>query len=227
MNVCDLIDNVPDVDDSQAVSDWFVKVRDFAKVHGLSEIYACADKAFGLSYNQLRRVEYRTKLLSLLKSVDLEADSVMRSLKEYDVFVSYAKVDSRFVNRLYSALDKLRISIFRDKESIGWGDDWRQCIERGLTYCEFGIVVLSDNFLGRDWPEKEVDTLLSRQNASGDKLILPLVLGSSVKDICNRYPKLEHLQMLSAEDVSVKDIALGFAAILIKRYKQCLRDGDV
>ena len=54
------------------------------------------------------------------------------------------------------------------------GDSLRRQIDGGLARCRFGVVILSPKFFARDWPQKELDGLVARENASGEKAILPV-----------------------------------------------------
>lgn len=55
-----------------------------------------------------------------------------RTLPEYDVFISHANKDKEdLVEELYQSLKALGISIFYDKESLEWGDKWKDKILDG------------------------------------------------------------------------------------------------
>ena len=140
--------------------------------------------------------------------------------KEYDVFLSHANKDKdSFVRNLKKELEKLGISIFYDEDSLSWGDDWEKRINDALSKCEFAIVILSKNFFGRKWTEKELSSLLDRKNALGQKLILPILHGVSIRTINKKYPQLSSIQAIQTATVSNKDIAVLFANQLIKRLK--------
>ena len=52
-----------------------------------------------------------------------------KTLPEYDVFISHANQDKEeLIEELYQSLQKLGISIFYDKESLEWGDNWKERI---------------------------------------------------------------------------------------------------
>ena len=90
----------------------------------------------------------------------------------YDLFVSHATKDKiPYVNELYKELSKLGVRIFYDKEEISWGDNWKERILNATKQCEFAIIVISQNFFGREWTERELKVFLSRQNKSGQKII--------------------------------------------------------
>ncbi len=55
-----------------------------------------------------------------------------KDLPEYDVFISHANKDKEnLIEELYQSLQKLGISIFYDKESLEWGDNWKERILNG------------------------------------------------------------------------------------------------
>ena len=88
----------------------------------------------------------------------------------YDVFVSHANADKEsYVDKLKTSLDKLKIKIFYDKDTLEWGDDWKKVILEGVSKAEFAIIVISKNFFGREWTEKELNEFLNRQNHNGQK----------------------------------------------------------
>lgn len=140
--------------------------------------------------------------------------------KEYDVFVSHASADKlEYVGELNKMLQHLGISIFYDDESISWGDDWKQKILDGVNKSEFAIVVISDNFFGREWTEIELDEFLTQQNERGQKVVLPLLYKTSIEKMSSNYPGLTSIQCISSGDYDTKDIALLLAKELIRRYK--------
>lgn len=139
---------------------------------------------------------------------------------KYDVFLSHANKDKlTYVNGLYKILRKLGIDIFYDSDIISWGDDWKQVILEGTAQSEFAIIVISNQYFGREWTEKELDEFLHRQNESGQKIILPLLYGITIDEFKNQYPKLESIQSIITSDYTKDGIAILLAKELIKRYK--------
>ena len=123
------------------------------------------------------------------------------------------------VEDLYKSLDKLGIQIFYDKESIEWGDNWKDKILNGVKKAEFAIIVISENFFGREWTEKELKELLSRQNRNGQKLILPILKNITMEQLQQEYPSVADIQAIDSKNNSTDEIALMFAKQLIKRLK--------
>jgi uncharacterized protein YciU (UPF0263 family) len=139
--------------------------------------------------------------------------------KRYDVFLSHASSDKLdYTDSLAVALRKLGIKIFYDTDEIAWGDDWKKDILNGVSQSEFAIVVISKNFFGREWTERELNEFLQMQNESGQKVILPLLHGLSFDDLKQNYPELEFIQSIKT-DKSLEEITILLARELIKRYK--------
>lgn len=140
---------------------------------------------------------------------------------QFDVFVSHANDNkAEFVNALTAGLSRLGISIWYDANILDWGDNWKLQIANGLKKCRFGIVVVSPEFLGREWTEKELNELLQRQNEAGEKVILPLLYKLTISDMKKRYPQLADFQArIIAPNDDVRDIVIDFARILIRALK--------
>jgi len=143
-----------------------------------------------------------------------------RSLPEYDVFISHANIDKRdLIEELYQSLSKLGVSIFYDKESLEWGDNWKERILNGTRKAEFAIIVISDNFFGREWTERELAEFLNRQNRNGQKLILPILHNITIDQLYQKYPTVADLQAIESSKYTCDQIAIMFARQLIKRLK--------
>lgn len=82
------------------------------------------------------------------------------------------------------------------------------------------FIVISENFFGREWTEKELHELLNRQNDSGQKIILPLLHNISIRQLEDKYPKVADIHAISTADHSFDEIAFLFAEQLIKRLKE-------
>lgn len=138
----------------------------------------------------------------------------------YDVFISHASKDKLdYVDNLKNSLDKLRINVFYDKDTIEWGDMWKDKILEGVAKAEFAIIVISENFFGREWTELELNEFLHRQNSNGQKIILPILYNIDDAQLRERYPDVADIQALKGKDHSCDEIALLFAGQLIKRLK--------
>lgn len=140
---------------------------------------------------------------------------------EYDVFVSHANANKQsFVDSLYEQLNRLRIRIWYDSTEIDWGDGLKEKIQEGLSKCRFGIVILSPEFIERKWTNQELTELLTRQNESHEKVILPLLYNLTVDEMKAQYPVLENIKArLVRNDEDAKDVVIDFARVLIRSLK--------
>ncbi len=143
-----------------------------------------------------------------------------KSLPEYDVFISHANKDKAdLVEDLYKSINKLGVTIFYDKESLEWGDNWKNRILSGVKKAEFAIIVISENFFDREWTERELSEFLNRQNRNGQKLILPILHNITIAQLQEKYPSIADIQAIDSSKYSCDQIALLFARQLIKRLK--------
>lgn len=146
--------------------------------------------------------------------------NIGKSSALYDVFISHANADKMdYVNELKASLDKLNINVFYDKDSLEWGDNWKNRIYEGVAKAEFAIIIISENFFDREWTEKELREFLSRQNINGQKIILPILHNITIEQLQQKYPDIADIQALNSSKYSCDEIALKFAAQLIKRLK--------
>ncbi len=146
--------------------------------------------------------------------------SVLSQHKKYDVFISHAAKDkSDYVEGLYMKLRRLGIQIFYDTDSISWGDKWKERILDGIEESEFAIIVISQNFFGREWTERELNELLTRQNDFGQKIVLPLLHGITVDELKSQYPEVGEIQCINTDDCNKEEVTILLAKELIKRYR--------
>ena len=89
------------------------------------------------------------------------------------LFISYASEDKEsFVDQLYEALKEV-FYVWYAECSLTVGDKLHNKISEGLRECDYGVVVLSDAFFSKKWPQSELDGLLSLEDENR-KIILPV-----------------------------------------------------
>lgn len=82
------------------------------------------------------------------------------------LFISHASEDkANFVRPLVQALEKEGLRVWYDEFSLKLGDSLRRSIDKGLTECTAGVVVLSPAFFSKEWPQRELDALYSSEVA--------------------------------------------------------------
>lgn len=92
----------------------------------------------------------------------------------WDVFISHASEDKEaFVRSLAESLRRKQVRVWFDEFTLTVGDSLRRSIDNGLAHSRYGIVVISPDFLKKEWPQKELDGLTARE-ADGHKVVLPV-----------------------------------------------------
>lgn len=121
-----------------------------------------------------------------------------RSGFQWDVFVCHASEDKEtFVQGLAEELSKT-VKVWYDDFTLDVGDSLRRSIDRGLKDSQYGIVVLSHQFFAKEWPQKELDGLVTRER-NNEKVILPVWLGVGVEDVQQYSPLLADRVAIRAE----------------------------
>jgi hypothetical protein len=104
----------------------------------------------------------------------------------WDVFISHASEDKEVIALpLTNILKKSGLTVWLDKHELFIGDSLRRKIEEGLSNSRFGVVILSENFFKKEWPQKELDALISKEEGHS-KVILPVWHNIS-KSFVSRY----------------------------------------
>jgi len=98
-----------------------------------------------------------------------------RQTAKLDVFLSHASEDKDAIARpLYQALIEADLTVWFDEAVLRLGDKLRRKIDEGLARCNYGVVIISPNFLDKEWPQREIDGLAAREIAGGKTMILPV-----------------------------------------------------
>jgi len=109
---------------------------------------------------------------------------------QWDVFISHASEDKEsFVRPLAERLISRGLHVWFDEFTLRVGDSLRRSIDSGLGRSRFGIVVISPGFLAKEWPQRELDGLTSRE-ADGNKVILPVWHGIGFEEVRRFSPIL-------------------------------------
>ena len=135
------------------------------------------------------------------------------------LFLMHVKINLNYVDSLYMTIRELGVHVFYDTEILSWGDNWKQVILDGTNSSEFAIIVISENFFGREWTERELQEFLARQNTSGQKIVLPLLHNITLERLKEKYPSLGDIQVIDSDRYSKEEIAILFAKELIKRLR--------
>lgn len=134
------------------------------------------------------------------------------SIAKREVFLCHAGEDKEnYVRPFASELEESKITYWLDEAEIIWGDSLIGKINEGLKISTYVIVFLSNNFLNKNWPKKELEAALGKENRTGQTIVLPLIL-DNVEEILASYPILEGKIYLSWK--------VGFASIIAALEKR-------
>lgn len=75
-------------------------------------------------------------------------------------FVSYAGEDREVAQAIARDLTQLGVPIFYDRDSLNVGDSIIDRIHDALNQADFGILVVSPEFLEKNWPQHETRQLV-------------------------------------------------------------------
>ncbi|GAA0891978.1 hypothetical protein GCM10009122_16570 [Fulvivirga kasyanovii] len=99
---------------------------------------------------------------------------------EYDVFISHAVSDQfDIVMPLVAKLEEAGIKVWYSKHRLIAGTRLDETIREGLIKSKHGVLVITLNYLGREWPQREFHALWAKEEAR----IFPVWHNITEKDI--------------------------------------------
>jgi hypothetical protein len=147
--------------------------------------------------------------------------------KEHDVFISHASEDKEsFVRALAEGLCARGVNVWYDEFELRVGDSLRRSIDRGLANSRFGIVVLSSAFFAKNWPQYELDGLVTKETSSGGKVILPVWHKVSKDEVASYSPTLADKVALNTGIQSLDEIIEELVGVIRPAGSPQTEDGD-
>lgn len=120
-----------------------------------------------------------------------------------DIFICHASEDKpNIVRPLYDRLESEGFDIWYDEAEIKWGDSITERVNWGLIHSRYVVVVLSESFLDKKWPNREFNSVVNKESSSGVVKVLPLLVGNddSIKKIVEAYPLINDKRYLLWSD---------------------------
>lgn len=137
--------------------------------------------------------------------------------KEYDVFISHASEDKEEVARpLAEALRKNGLSVWYDEFELKIGDSLRRKIDKGIANSNFGVIVISRDFISKGWTNYELDGLITK-SVNGEQTMLPIWHNITKREVINYSPSLADKLARSTTDFTVEEIADEIADLINER----------
>lgn len=146
------------------------------------------------------------QLNELSNRIHFQHSSEMNN-KAYDVFVSHASEDKEeFVRPFVTFLKEKGVEVWYDEFELRIGDRLRRSIDNGLKKSRFGIVVLSESFFNKEWPQVELDGLFARE-IEGEKVILPIWHNISKDKVRNYSPTISDILAINTASFTIEEVA--------------------
>ena len=137
-----------------------------------------------------------------------------------DIFICHAGEDKDDVVRpLVEAFSQAGITCWYDEAEIQWGDSITKKVNEGLATSHYVVVIFSSTFMKKNWPQRELDAVLSQEASSGEVKVLPLIVGSEEeqRQILKQFPLLDDKRFLPWD---------GDIRGIVKALKARLRPGE-
>ena len=139
--------------------------------------------------------------------------------KDYDVFISHASEDKDDVARpLAEALRKNGLSVWYDEFELRIGDSLRRKIDKGIANSNFGVIVISRDFISKGWTNYELDGLITRA-VNGEQTMLPIWHNITKREVINYSPSLADKLARSTTDFTVEEIVDEIADLIQERKR--------
>lgn len=127
--------------------------------------------------------------------------------RAWDVFISHASEDKPTIARpLYDALVGHGVHVWFDDAELRIGDSLRRKIDHGLARSALGVVILSDAFFAKGWPQYELDGIVTR-TVAGEQNLLPVWHKVSKAEVRAQSPSLADKVARSTTDFTPAEIA--------------------
>lgn len=133
----------------------------------------------------------------------------------WDVFISHASEDKQAVARpLHDALTQRGVTAWLDESQMRIGQSLRRSIDEGIRSSRFGVVILSEAFLGKGWTNHELDGLVTR-TVAGEQTLLPIWHDLTAQRVREYSPSLADKVALSTDEYDMREIADQIAEVVL------------
>ncbi|MEK6288068.1 MAG: toll/interleukin-1 receptor domain-containing protein [Acidobacteriota bacterium] len=133
---------------------------------------------------------------------------------EWDLFICHASEDKEdFVRPLAVSLSQLGVKVWYDEFALELGDSLSGAIDKGLATSNYGLVVISNNFIGKGWTDYEFRGLISRE-LSGEKVILPIWHHVTRNEVVAFSPTLADKLAFRSAEMNAEEIVIGVLKVV-------------
>jgi len=114
------------------------------------------------------------------------------------------------------ALRRFGMTVWYDAFELKIGDSLRRKIDRGIANSNFGIIIISRNFIKKGWTNYELDGLITR-SVNGEQIILPVWHNITKREVLDYSPSLLDKLARSTTEFTVEEIAEEIADVIKAR----------
>lgn len=169
-------------------------------------------KLMGESEAHQRRMNQATAEASWRSQPQLDLPPTTSLDEQYDFFICHASEDKDDIVRdLAKLLKDKGATVWYDEFALTVGSRLRTAIDHGLAKSRFGVVVVSEHFFAKPWPQRELDGLFSLDNRVSNggtqSRILPIWHKVTKDEVLRRSPTLGDLVALNTATHSTEEIA--------------------
>lgn len=168
--------------------------------------------------DKARQDQMLNEVRALSRTTPMQFSSVASDTPQpnYDAFISHAFEDKNdLVRPLAELLRENGFSIWYDEFQLRVGSRLRHSIDRGLANSRFGIVILSPYFFAKNWPQYELDGLIAKEMAGGER-ILPIWHKISKDEVISYSPTLADRVALNTATNTIEELARELGKVLQK-----------
>jgi hypothetical protein len=114
--------------------------------------------------------------------IEYAASLVGQPIEFYSCFISYSTKDGEFAERLHADLQNKGVRCWFAPHDMKIGDKIRDRIDESIRVHDKLLLVLSENSIGSDWVEKEVETAFEEEGKRKRLILFPIRLDNSVME---------------------------------------------
>jgi hypothetical protein len=127
--------------------------------------------------------------------------------KEYHVFISHASENKETVaGPLANELTNMGLDVWYDDFELSVGDNLTDSIDYGLANSDYGVVIISNEFMEKEWPQRELRGLQDR-GMGRNKVILPVWFEVTKEEVQNFSPPLANKLAIPAITQNIPEVA--------------------
>lgn len=125
------------------------------------------------------------------------------------IFISYAREDENYANRLTHHLEELGHSTWKFDEGISPGQKWQDVIFDKLKSVDALVLILSEATSRSSWVNHEFGAALAYSRERGKPIIIPVVL-----DLATAPSTISQIQSIYSNRQDAEDVAIKIATAI-------------